>query len=264
MTTIPEVDWLYAAWRRLGVNFSVTPCTDIVEAEPLILATAAVKGADERLTICAVSWLARYHAFVDGRRLSELARDATPTVRSYLGMMLSLAIEAPDGAGRAPQYEAALAHCKPLRRPRALYDNIEALPAFREWARKHGLPVYRRWGFWHDDVTLKLVSVHPLARILKVPELRARALCGPSIEAAFMARTMDRITNARSLSRDIGVSYAAAHAAVERLVGRGLLLRRRNGVRQELSPSALAVDALKAGADPNTVTHFMAGYLSAL
>jgi hypothetical protein len=100
-------------------------------------------------------------------------------------------------------------------------------------------------GFWHDDVTLKLVSVHPLARLLKVPELRARALCGPSIEAALIAHAMDRITNARSLSRDIGVSYAAAHAAVERLVGRRLLLRRRNGVRQELSPSAFAVNALK-------------------
>jgi hypothetical protein len=136
-----------------------------------------------------------------------------------------------------------LAHCKRLRRPRALYDNIEALPAFREWARTHGLQLYRRWGFWHDDVTLKLVSVHPLARILKVPELRARALCGPSIEAAFIAHAMVRITNARSLSRDIGVSYAAAHAAVEPLVGRGPLLRHRNGVRQELSPSAFAVQS---------------------
>jgi hypothetical protein len=56
---------------------------------------------------------------------------------------------------------------------------------------------------------------------------------------------LDHITNARSLSRDIGVSYAAAHAAVERSVGRGLLLRHRNGVRQELSASAFAVNALK-------------------
>jgi hypothetical protein len=245
MKTNTEVDRLYAAWRRLGVNFSVKPCTAIVEVEPLVLATAAVAGADERLTICAISWLACYHSFVDGRRLSELTRDTAPTVRSYLGMMFSLAIEAPEGAGRAPQYDAALARCKPLRRPRALYDNVEALPEFREWARMHSLPLYRRWGLWHDDVTLKTVSVHPLARILRVPELRARALCGPSIESAFMAHTMDRITNARSLSRDIGVSYAAAHAAVERLVGRGLLLRHRNGVRQELSLSAFAVDALK-------------------
>ena len=98
MTTNPEVSRLYAAWRRLGVNFSVASCPDMVEVEPLILATAAVAGADERLTICAISWLARYHSFVDGRRLSELTRDSIPSVRSYLGIMFSLAIEAPDGA----------------------------------------------------------------------------------------------------------------------------------------------------------------------
>ena len=124
----PEVNRLYAAWRRLGVNFSVASCTEGVEVEPLILATAAVASTDERLTICAISWLARYYSFVDGRRLSELTRDFAPSVRSYLGIMLSLAIEAPDGAGRAPRYAAALAQCKPLRRPRALYDNVEALP----------------------------------------------------------------------------------------------------------------------------------------
>jgi hypothetical protein len=146
-----ERDRLYAAWRRLGVNFSGKSCPDMVEVEPLVLATAAAASADERLIICAVSWLARYHSFVDGRRLSELTRDAAPTVRSYLGLMLSLAIEVPEGAGRAPQFETALTYCKPLRKPRAMYDNIEALPAFRDWARTNSLPLYRRWGLWHDD-----------------------------------------------------------------------------------------------------------------
>jgi hypothetical protein len=240
-----DLDTLYAAWRRQGINFSGASCSELVEVEPLILATAGVGGADERLTICAVSWLASYPSFVDGRRLSELTRDAGAVTRSYLGVMLSLAIEAPEGAGRAPQYEAALAHCKPHRRPRALYDVVEARPAFRIYARTHSLPLYRRWGFWHDDATLKRSAVHPLARILTVPELRARALCGPSMEAAFMARAMDRVTNARVLSREIGVSYATAHATVERLVGRGLLQRHRRGVRQELSLSQFAADALK-------------------
>src|SRR3981189_1506354 len=105
MTTDPEVNRLYAAWRRLGVNFSVASCTEMVEVEALILATAAVAGADERLTICAISWLALYHSFVEGGVLSNLSRVSAPTVRPSLGIMLSLAIEAPDGAGRAPQYE---------------------------------------------------------------------------------------------------------------------------------------------------------------
>jgi hypothetical protein len=240
-----ELDALYSSWRRLGVNFSGQSSAEQVEVESLVLATARIGGADERLTVCAISWLACYPSFVDGRRLSELTRDAAPVVRAYLGVILTLAIEAPDGAGRAPQYEAALAHCKPLRRARALYDDIEAIPAFRTYARKHALPLYRRWGFWHDDATLKRSSVHPLARILAVPELRTRALCGPSIEAAFMAHAMDRVTNARALSRELGVSYATAHATVARLVGRGLLLRHRQGIRQELSVSAFAAEALQ-------------------
>jgi hypothetical protein len=37
MTTDPEVNRLYAAWRRLGVNFSVASCTEMMEVEPLIL-----------------------------------------------------------------------------------------------------------------------------------------------------------------------------------------------------------------------------------
>jgi hypothetical protein len=48
---------------------------EMVEVEPSILATAAVAGADEHLTICAISWHARYDPIVDGRRLSELTRD---------------------------------------------------------------------------------------------------------------------------------------------------------------------------------------------
>jgi hypothetical protein len=44
-----ELDKLYAAWRRLGVGFTVTASQDTVEVERLILATAAKASADERL-----------------------------------------------------------------------------------------------------------------------------------------------------------------------------------------------------------------------
>ena len=242
-----ETDRLYSAWRRLGVNFTGSSSADPVEIEPLILDTARAAGSDARLTICAASWLAYYHSFVDGRRLSELTRHAKPAVRPYLGILLSLAVEASEGAGKAPEFDAALSHCKPRSHPRALYDSVEASPVMRAWMRAHGLPLYRRWGFWHDDATLKKSSVHELGWILKVPELRARALCGPSIEAALLAQAMHHASNARSLSRELGVSYAAAHAAIERLVGRGLLLRQRNGVRQDLSLSSFAREALQAG-----------------
>ena len=240
-------DDLYASWRRLGVNFTGRSSTEPVDVERLILATAHVAGADERLTLCAVSWLAAYHTFIDGRRLSELTRDADPKTRAYLGAMLTLAIEAPEGAGRAPEFDTAISHCRPFRRPRAFYDNLDISPTYKVWMRAHALPLYRRWGLWHDDMSLKGVSIHALDWLLNVPELRARALCGPSIEASCLTYTSDRVTNARSLSRQLGVSYAAAHAAVERLVGRGLLLRQRNGVRQELRLSPLSIAALGFG-----------------
>ena len=178
------------------------------------------------------------------KHLHEFAREADARTRAYLGAMLTLAIAAPDGAGRAPEFHTTLSHCRPLRRPRAFYDLFEHMPAFRERVRTRALPLYRRWGLWHDDTTLKKVSLHDLDWLLTVPELRARALCGPSIEASCIAFTKERVTNARLLSRQLGVSYAAAHAAVERLVGRGLLVRRRNGVRQELRLSPLATAAL--------------------
>ena len=240
----PALEDLYASWRRLGVNFTGTSSALPVDVERLILATASVAGADEHLTICAVSWLAGYHAFIDGRRLSELTREATPTTRAYLGALLSLAIEAPEGAGRALEFETALSHCRPMRRLRAFYDIFERMPSYRDRVRTHALPLYRRWGLWHDDMALKRESIHALDWLLRVPELRARALCGPSIEASCIAYTKDRVTNALSLSRQLGVSYAATHAAVERLVGRGLLLRQRNGVRQELRLSPFSAAAL--------------------
>ena len=238
------IEDLYASWRRLGVNFTGRSTAEPVDVERLILHTAQVAGADERLTVCAVSWLAVYHSLVDGRRLSELAREAHGKTRAYLGAILTLAIEAPDGAGRAPEFNTALSHCRPLRRPRAFYDVFERLPTYRDRVRALAPPLYRRWGLWHDDMTLKRVSLHDLNWLLKVPELRARALCGPSIEASCVAYTKERVTNARSLSRQLDVSYAAAHAAVERLVGRGLLVRQRNGIRQDLRLSPFAAAAL--------------------
>lgn len=239
-------DDLYPPWRRLGVNFTGPSSPHVVDVETLILATASKASSDERLTVCAASWLAQFHDLVDGRRLSELTREAAPRTRAYLGALLSLAIESPDGAGRAPQFDTALSHCNPLRRAQAFYDSANDMSTQRLWMQRRGLPLYQRWHLWHDDRNLQRKSLYSLDQLLKVPELRARAVLGPSIEASCIALTFDRVTNARSLSRLLGVTYAATHAAVERLVGRGLLIRTRNGVRQDLRLSNLSAAALTA------------------
>jgi DNA-binding MarR family transcriptional regulator len=236
---------LYPHWKRLGINFTGPSNPHPVDVEKLIIATATSASTDERLTVCAAAWLARFHDLIDGRRLSELTRESSARTRAYLGALLSLAIEAPDGAGRAPQFDAALSHCRHMQQAQPFYDTAYGLPVQQKWMQEHTLPLFRRWRLWHDDANLQHKSVHSLDRVLKVPELRARAFLGPSIEANCVAYTLNSVTNARSLSRMIGVTYAATHAAVERLVGRGLLVRTRNGVRQDLHLSDLCAAVLR-------------------
>ena len=240
VTNLSPVDRLRAAWKRLGVQFTIEPSQEPTDIEALIVETAMVGPTDERLIVGAASWLACYHAFVNGRRLSALVMHAEKQVTAYIGVLLSLAIEGSEGAGRAQEFEAALARCVPLSQPRPLYDVMSALPVLRERVQTETLLFYAHWGLWHDDAMLKLASVRPLAWLLQVPELRARALFGPSVEADIMARALVGHSTARAIARDTGVSYAAAHAAADRLVHRGMLVRHRQGVHQELHLSDYA------------------------
>lgn len=72
-----ELDRIYAAWCRLGVNFTGGASVEPVDLEPLLLSTARVVRIDGRLTICVASWLACYHALVDGRRATRRRDDTT-------------------------------------------------------------------------------------------------------------------------------------------------------------------------------------------
>ncbi len=74
----------------------------------------------------------------------------------------------------------------------------------------------------------------------RVPELRARALLGPSVEADLMAFALAGDVTVRDVARATQVSYAATHDAASRLVGRGLLVRERIAQRQLLRPTVAA------------------------
>jgi DNA-binding MarR family transcriptional regulator len=217
-----------------------------VDLEVLICQTARVAPRDERLFVCAASWLAAYHGFVNGRRLSALAAELATTDASasaVLGALLSLARA---GAGAAPEFDAALSQCQPFKPARALFDVMESMETLRLRARQRALPLFAEWGLWHDDATLKPTAVRPLGWVLGVPELRVRALLGPSVEADLMTRALEGGVAVRDVARETGVSYAAAHAAAGRLVGRGLLTRERSAQRQLLRPTELARTALAA------------------
>jgi hypothetical protein len=236
MATEAVLDRIASDWARVGVFFRVAPTSHAVDLEDLICRTAEAARDDERIFICAASWLAAHHAFVNGRRLSALASNMVSEPLAVLGALLSFATASSDG--RAPEVEAALARCRPIRPSRPLFRIMEQFPSLRERVKTHALPIFAAWGFWHDDRALKPDVVRPVEWLLDhVPELRCRALLGPSVEAdlATLVLASDGIgTTAQEFARSNGVSYAAAHGAATRLIQRGVLYRARSGVRQLL------------------------------
>lgn len=236
VVTDEVLDRVAADWARLGVFFQIGPRTHPVDLEELICRTAVVARDDERLFVCAVSWLAVHHAFVNGRRLSALAPDLTAEASAVLGALLAFATGAADE--RAPELEAAIARCRPMRRLQPLFRVVEQFPSLRAQVQARALPLFTTWGFWHHDTTLKAGVIRPVEWLRShVPELRCRALLGPSIEADIVAMVLADTRNpgtVRDVARTNRISYASAHAAATRLVQRGVLYRARSGVRQYL------------------------------
>jgi hypothetical protein len=238
-----QLDTVAAAWARIGVLFGVTPTKDVVDIELLICVTARVATYDERLYVCAASWLAEHHGFVNGRRLSALAATLDAPASATIGALLSLAREA--SIGGAPELEAAVARCRPLARSRPLFAAMDSMRVLRERVRSQALPIFSEWGLWHDDATLKPSAVRPTSWLLHaVPEIRVRALLGPSVEADLMTHALTAEVTVRDVARRTLASYAAVHAAADRLVARGLLTRERAAQRQILRPTAFAEERL--------------------
>jgi hypothetical protein len=174
MATETVLDRIASDWTRVGVFFRVVPTSHAVDLEDLICRTAEVARDDERIFVCAASWLAVHHAFVNGRRLSALACNLSPEPLAVLGALLSLAAASSDG--RAPEVEAALARCRPIRPSRPLFRIMEQFPSLHARVKAHALPIFAAWGFWHDDRALKPNVIHPVEWLLAhVPELRCPA-----------------------------------------------------------------------------------------
>ena len=167
-----HLDALAADWARLGVLFAVEPSPAPVDVERLIVDTAGAAPDDERLFVCAASWLAEHHGFVNGERLAAVAGDLDALTSAVLGALLSVAA---GGARRLPELEAARARCRPLAEQKPLFSATDSMRVLRDRARGNALPVFTAWGLLHDDDRLKPSAIRPVAWLLtSVPELRAR------------------------------------------------------------------------------------------
>lgn len=210
-------------WARVGVLFNVQPADARIDLEKLVVRTAAVARDDERLCIMAASWLAAHHHLLDARRFARQLLAVDANTSAVAGVLLSMAVAGVPGT---TALHAAVSHCRPLRKRQPLYRTMEKYPRLLRLVQRETLPLFRTWGFWHNDATLKLNAVRPISWIVKhCPELRVRAVLGPGLDAELVECLVNSPGTVTELSRRTGASYAATHAATSRLAARGLLVR---------------------------------------
>jgi hypothetical protein len=127
---------------------------------------------------------------------------------------------------------AAQRYCRPLVEPRVLFEGIAANPVLAGFAREQSLPLFSRWGLWHDEISSKTAAIRPIRWILEhCPELRIRALIGASLEGEIVAALRGKPRSIAELARVTGATYAATHEAVTRLHARGLAESVRSGAK---------------------------------
>lgn len=225
MATVPAQDEdtrlaIASEWTRVGGGFTVPAAQQPVDIEDLLLRSAIQAPADYRLFFVAASWLGVHHHLVDMRRLSRKLEELEAHVSAVAGALLSVANE----IAHAPRLEAAARHCRRLDEPRPLFERVAQNPVLHAHARENSLPLFRRWGLWHDEISLKLGAIRPVKWILATcPELRIRALVGANLDAEVMEALRHNPATVASLARHTGATYSATHEAATRLRGRGLV-----------------------------------------
>jgi len=217
-----------AEWKRVGAGFSVPPAAYPADIEALVGRTARHAPGDHRLFFVAASWIGVHHTLVDMRRLGRVLEKLDEVGSAVAGAMLGVANE----VAASDRLLAAQRYCSPLAEPWVLFDRIAADPVLAAFAREQSLPLFSRWGLWHDEVTLKTAAIRPIRWILKhSPELRVRALIGASLEGQIVEALRENPRSIAELARHAGATYAATHEAVTRLYARGLAESVRSGAR---------------------------------
>jgi hypothetical protein len=238
-----EVEWsmsndqerarLAAEWARAGGGFMVEPATYPIALEQLVGRTAVAAPRDYRALAVATTWLAQHSELVDVRRLGKVAGELEELPAAILGAMIEIARETSPSADRL---KSAQRHCRPLPKPRALFDRTESNPILRRFAQEGTLPAFGAWGLWQDELSLKFDALRPIGWILEhCLELRLRALYGPGLEAEIVQVLERGPATIAAMARELGASYSATHAAVTRLEGRGSVVS-LDGHGVELNP----------------------------
>lgn len=210
-------------WVRVGVMLHADPAVATVDLESLIVRSLDCFRGDARLFWCAASWLSVHHELINTRRFGKLLDPLEKEASALAGLLFEVAF---IQNSEATKLEQAQRHCQALDKPQALFDVMVENEALWKVIASETLPLFEKWGFLHNQTTDKRDAIRPISWILKkCPELRIRALIGATLEAEIIEMSLAKPITATEVSRQLQYTYSAVHAAVMRLVRRGLLKR---------------------------------------
>jgi hypothetical protein len=227
-----SIDRIYSDWARIGVALSVRPNAEPVSIELLLLETVVPSRTEPRLFSIAASWLSIHHHLVNARLLGKMLEEVSNEVSAITGALLEVALER---SASAKTLEMAIQHCSPAKTTTVLFKQYAENPVLSSFARQESLALFSRWGFWHNEVSLKTDAIRPATWVLqRCPELRLRALLGAGLEAEILALLLKEQLSATDLKKVLPYSYPAIYEATLKLEGRGFIRRANEGRKKRL------------------------------
>ena len=224
---------VHAAWARVGGGLSVPPRRKRVDMEDLLVRTLSHARSDARLFWVAASWVSVHHNLVNTRRLVGRLKRCGELEKAVAGALFSVA---KHEVGSVTLLNSVLKHCAPIAPPRPLFTVIEKNAVLTYRAREAALPLFREWGFWQDNISMRTDATRPIRWVLAhCPEFHTRAILGATLEAEIIDLVAVVPSSVQDVSTICEVAYSAAHEAASRLIARGWLSRSAQNGHQLLA-----------------------------
>jgi len=203
---------LRQSWARLGVAFAER-CSSrgAIDLERLIVETCVEGRRDPRLLFGMHGWLLKHHDLVNASRLIRMAKDSTAT--AVLGAICDSVLEhAPRSSLRYVR-----GHCKPLRQPEYVFEEVVRSRALQKINEEENLPVWKRWGLISREMGAMEGAIAEKGFVLSHNRnLAFRALFGTGVRAEILNYLVEQgEANARQISLSIGQSYEPVYSELK-------------------------------------------------
>lgn len=234
------INGIVAQWIRICGGFWGAPADKPVDIEKLIVSTAGVVRVEERLLEISATWLAKESAFVNIEKLETLLLKAPKGTQAVAAIMLEMAMNSMEQNAKN-RLSAVLRSVRPLSKTETLFYLIREYPLAMAKQQRETPSFYKKWGFWYNITKLKPGALTQLDwRLKRCPELRLRALLGPTEEADLLMALRAKDATAKQLARQTGASQV--EECLNTLCVRGLVVKGKANT-WTLSSFAMALTA---------------------